>query len=659
MKHIKNYILAILFLTIILKSNALFAVEKTYTETGAPLKEIGMNILADGNYHILAGTVLTANGYKITIKKVDFDGIIQWSQVYGLQANNYDTRCMAIDHNLGGNGYVITGYVDFNTSPTLDNTRAYMANISAATGAITWSKIYDHPNNVGLDIKKTQSNGYVIAGFSSEDSLALFTSKTGFVLNTDNIGNTNWFTEYNTANYTNTPDYDMAESIFPYLDNGNNQRYYVTGSQNEQLPWDIGAGLTINGTSQVVLSSLLDNNGTSLWNNSFSTIMCSNPNNSNQSYYLQSGADAYYDANTNRIIQISNSTKSEGAFLSVIDANTGILLTTRNITENGSPLLRPELHVFSFSNLYVSNDTLYIYGIATNIYCSSSANQTRIYSPFELVLEASNNFQNFAVVSSKIFRLKNIERQDQENGLLRNKQGYINGFGGGTINCATNINPTIYTPKIGINKGPKSPNMPIVLDFPSNQPFIGYDIWMMGIVGQKSIPPQTISQETYMNGKTMHPCHMLQLHNPQLTEITINTYTNAWGQVFISDYTGTEFSYSYSYDLSNCLQIITFMDCDPITGQNFTVGINQNKKETINIAPNPANNFLIITVPQFNAEKSYYMSIYNMEGKQIFSSKLLESKTKIDLNTLPAGIYFVKIQQNGILIHNDKLAVVQ
>ena len=243
--------------------------------------------------------------------------------------------------------------------------------------------------------------------------------------------------------------------------------------------------------------------------------------------------------------------------------------------------------------------------------------------------------------------------------MLRNKQGYINGFGGGTINCATNINPAIYTPKIGINKGPKSPNMPIVLDFPSNQPFIGYDIWMMGIVGQKSMPPQTISQETYMNSKTMHPCHMLQLHNPQLTEITTNTYTNTWGQVFISDYAGTEFSNSYSYDLSNCLQIITFMDCDPITGQNFTVGINQNKKETINISPNPANNFLNISVPQFNAENSYNMSIYNMVGKQIFSSKLSESKTKIDLNSLPSGIYFVKIQQNGILIYNDKLAVVQ
>ncbi len=654
MKHIKNYLTTLLILTFGLNSNLLFAIEKTYTENGAALKDIGMNILADGNFHILAGTVLTANGYKISIKKVDYDGTIQWSQVYGLEASNYDTRCMAIDHNLANNGYVITGYVDLNTSPTMDNTRAYMANISAATGVITWSKIYSHPNSVGLDIKKTQTNTYVIAGFTSLDSLAIFTAKTGFVLNTDDIGNTNWLSQFNTANYNNTPDYDMAESIFPYLD-GSNQKYYVTGSQNEQLPWDIG-GAIIYGTSQVVLSSLLDNTGTSIWNNSFSATPCSNLGYPTQNYFLQSGADAFYDANSNRIIQISNSTRTENALLSVINPATGALIITFQFYFNAGVSF-PYMTSFKFNNFYISNDTLYLYGISNKIRCGSTSNQLEIYSPYEMVIKASNSFQNFAIISTKVFRLKNTERQEDESSLLGNKPNFVNSLAGSS--CDVRKNPVIYTPKIGINKGPNSPNMPLVLDFPSNQPLRGYDIWMMGIVGQKSTPPQTISQETYMNGRTTHPCHMLQLNPPAIESQSTLTYSNTWGQVFTSDYDGTEFNPSYSYIDSNCQQIVTFMECDPISGQNFTVGINQNKKENISISPNPTNNFINVSVPQYSAENNYTLSIFNMEGKQIINSNLTESKSKIEFNTLHSGIYFVKILQNGALVYNGKLAVVQ
>ncbi|HYD22630.1 MAG TPA: T9SS type A sorting domain-containing protein [Flavipsychrobacter sp.] len=82
---------------------------------------------------------------------------------------------------------------------------------------------------------------------------------------------------------------------------------------------------------------------------------------------------------------------------------------------------------------------------------------------------------------------------------------------------------------------------------------------------------------------------------------------------------------------------------DTVTVSVFPVSINgiTNSKQ-LSIYPNPANN--ILTVSQ---EKRifYSVNIINSVGQQVLSSLLNEKETRLDISTLPAGVYY--LQLNG------------
>lgn len=645
-------LLLLLFIIVFKQS---IAIEKVYYESTGALKEKGMNILFDNGYHVLAGTVLTSSGLKITIKKVDYDGNIQWSQVYSLQGNNYDTRCLAIDHNLDNDGYVITGLVDLNTSISEEN-RVFIANINSTNGILTWSKIFDLEDAIGLDIKKTQDNGYVIGGFISTDSLGVFTSKSGLLIKTDNNGISIWTKVFTSANGFNTPDYDMIESVFPFKDNLNNQKYYVTGSRNKSSLWIYGINLSRNITSQYVLSALLDANGILIWDNSFSfnpTDCASNTPNSSYNYQMTVGADCNVLVEKGKIILLINSTFIEGAEICVLDINTGAVINTYVLRESSAQM---NLHGFYFNNFYYSNDTLYIYGTANNIYCSTPYNfNNELFSPFELVVTTNDNFNNINTVSTKIFRLRNVEYQHEENDILGNKHSFLYNISA----CNSFKNPFIYTPKIGINKGPLSPTMPgVVLDFPSQASTIYYfDNWTLGLVGLNSDYVNTPGQETYLNGKNYHPCHLLKLNNPSINyDYNPETISNTWGNIFINQINGIEFNTTYTYNVDECEDIVAFMNCSmkrSIYSKNEEI----NDYQKLSIYPIPTNKLLNIFIGDFDLNCNYYVTIKNIEGKEILKFNIDNINNVKDLSSLSNGLYFVSVFKNNVNFHNQKIVI--
>jgi len=78
---------------------------------------------------------------------------------------------------------------------------------------------------------------------------------------------------------------------------------------------------------------------------------------------------------------------------------------------------------------------------------------------------------------------------------------------------------------------------------------------------------------------------------------------------------------------------------------NFTsfTGINdiENNLNMVQIYPNPATTQITIEIPPTTKETN--VLIYNLDGKQLLSKQIFASKTQIDINSLAAGFYIVKV----------------
>jgi hypothetical protein len=71
------------------------------------------------------------------------------------------------------------------------------------------------------------------------------------------------------------------------------------------------------------------------------------------------------------------------------------------------------------------------------------------------------------------------------------------------------------------------------------------------------------------------------------------------------------------------------------------LGINETiNSTTISIYPNPATNYL--NIDNTSKMKNESMEIYNISGQRLFTQRLQEEKTTIDLSGLAKGFYFIK-----------------
>ena len=73
-----------------------------------------------------------------------------------------------------------------------------------------------------------------------------------------------------------------------------------------------------------------------------------------------------------------------------------------------------------------------------------------------------------------------------------------------------------------------------------------------------------------------------------------------------------------------------------------TEGIQDNRYlDDINIYPNPATDK--ITIEILGAIKETILAIVDIEGQLLITQQINELKTQIDINTLPSGVYFVRL----------------
>jgi len=77
---------------------------------------------------------------------------------------------------------------------------------------------------------------------------------------------------------------------------------------------------------------------------------------------------------------------------------------------------------------------------------------------------------------------------------------------------------------------------------------------------------------------------------------------------------------------------------------NTTLNLNENNN-IISIFPNPANDYLYV-----NNVKNSKVEIYDIFGKLCLSQEILDNNTKLEINSLSNGTYFIKINKNNKLI---------
>lgn len=129
-----------------------------------------------------------------------------------------------------------------------------------------------------------------------------------------------------------------------------------------------------------------------------------------------------------------------------------------------------------------------------------------------------------------------------------------------------------------------------------------------------------------------------------------------------SDLSGTELSNSFTDSLEIKLQIdlsalppgpdIYYMTVSGTDGQttesmtfllaNFAAGIEAEKKkpESIRIFPNPASHELYVQLQQTGVRQ---LAVYNLIGKAVSQHRVQGNQARLDLSTMPSGIYFLRM----------------
>jgi hypothetical protein len=75
-----------------------------------------------------------------------------------------------------------------------------------------------------------------------------------------------------------------------------------------------------------------------------------------------------------------------------------------------------------------------------------------------------------------------------------------------------------------------------------------------------------------------------------------------------------------------------------------TVGLSQNLDKTVAIYPNPASDFIEITLSQ-NSESS--IKLFNNLGQEVYATTTLKDKYNLDIKHLAEGVYYLQVMTNN------------
>jgi hypothetical protein len=78
------------------------------------------------------------------------------------------------------------------------------------------------------------------------------------------------------------------------------------------------------------------------------------------------------------------------------------------------------------------------------------------------------------------------------------------------------------------------------------------------------------------------------------------------------------------------------------------VGINERQESKLSLHPNPATDKITIEASAITTNSQ--LSISNLSGQQIIIREITSPKTKLDIFSLPSGVYFVRITSEKTVV---------
>ncbi len=86
---------------------------------------------------------------------------------------------------------------------------------------------------------------------------------------------------------------------------------------------------------------------------------------------------------------------------------------------------------------------------------------------------------------------------------------------------------------------------------------------------------------------------------------------------------------------------------------NRQIGINTFKTGSITIYPNPNNG--ILNIQTGTTLENGSIEIYNVLGEKVYSEKIKEQNTQLDISNLSNGIYQARVLSNNGVIYQSKI----
>ena len=72
--------------------------------------------------------------------------------------------------------------------------------------------------------------------------------------------------------------------------------------------------------------------------------------------------------------------------------------------------------------------------------------------------------------------------------------------------------------------------------------------------------------------------------------------------------------------------------------------------EDVNVYPNPNNGKFTVIVQDYIKQGAAYYELYDVHGMMLFSGKLHENETEVDVGTVSAGVYLLRIKNGDNVI---------
>ena len=89
----------------------------------------------------------------------------------------------------------------------------------------------------------------------------------------------------------------------------------------------------------------------------------------------------------------------------------------------------------------------------------------------------------------------------------------------------------------------------------------------------------------------------------------------------------------------------TVLYIDDVTFEFDYTSVRSNEKVNMRLYPNPATDYMVVSLD--NQADSYELTVYDVNGKQIKHLESLTGDTRMAVNDLSSGTYFLKVQQAG------------